>query len=542
MPISRPSVKKSTRKSTNQKPHLIIEAGPGSGKTTTMLAGLNLMSGLKPSWYDEATDEQKAIWEEMDGSYKSIAFQAFNKSIATEIQEKVPPHVKASTFHSFGYKVLRDAGFKLRMSGANDSIMVKVRMGFDPKERMDEKSYRKCQKIVKFIGLLKNNLLNATKANILELAAHNSIEVNGDLEEIRSICDHCMQTMIDNVKNGSQQWISFDDMLWLPIVLELDFSSSKVDLLICDESQDLNAVQHRMVTQSGSRLICVGDPRQAIYGFRGADSKSLETLETILSKTDRGVKKMPLLTSFRLPVSGVENVLPYAPALKARKDAPEGSINRMNESEANADFFQGGELVLSRVNANIFSMAFRLLREKVAVRIEGRDFGKTLINIVSKNSNGETIAEVVDGLNKYNEDEMDRLGKKQFSEKLIDAHNEKMNCLYSMISECNSLTEIVSTIETLFNNDTPRSQVVLLSTIHRAKGLEADRVLILDPSQIPHPMAKLEHERQQEFNLKFVAETRHLTSLYYVDPKNTDDDDRDELCDPVREDLMDIDA
>ena len=105
----------STRKQTKSLPHIIINAGPGVGKTSTMIAGLNILSGGRPEW--EGTVEQELIWAAMKGHYSSIGFQAFNKSIATEIQEKVSSNVKASTFHAFGYKVLRDNGYSLKPNG-----------------------------------------------------------------------------------------------------------------------------------------------------------------------------------------------------------------------------------------------------------------------------------------------------------------------------------------------------------------------------------------------------------------------------------------
>ena len=49
---------------------------------------------------------------------------------------------------------------------------------------------------------------------------------------------------------------------------------SRIEYLLVDEFQDVNAVQYRLVrhmTNGGSSLFVIGDPDQAIYGFRGAD-------------------------------------------------------------------------------------------------------------------------------------------------------------------------------------------------------------------------------------------------------------------------------
>ena len=59
---------------------------------------------------------------------------------------------------------------------------------------------------------------------------------------------------------------------------------------------------------------------------------------------------------------------------------------------------------------------------------------------------------------------------------------------------------------------------VLLSSIHKAKGLEADRVFLIEPegAPVPHPMAKQDWEIEQEWNLRYVAITRAKKELIYV--------------------------
>jgi superfamily I DNA/RNA helicase len=60
---------------------------------------------------------------------------------------------------------------------------------------------------------------------------------------------------------------------------------------------------------------------------------------------------------------------------------------------------------------------------------------------------------------------------------------------------------------------------VTLSTVHKAKGLEAENVFILDVSKMPHPMAKTESQKIQELNLKYVALTRSKSYLGFVAAK-----------------------
>jgi len=507
-----------------QKPHIIIDAGPGTGKTTTMVAGLNIMQGKKPEWYETATDEQRAIWEQLDGVYHSIGFQAFNKSIATELQAKVPSDVAAKTFHAFGYAVLREHGYSFKMSGDNVKFIVKDQMGYDKNDSMRREDFDQSVIISKLVSLCKNNLVEPTTDNLNELAKYNNIETNGEMKAIQKMCELVINKC-RRVQPGEFAWIDFDDMIWLPITLDLDFSGCQYDLLICDESQDLNPVQHELVLRSGVRLICVGDPRQAIYGFRGADAKSMTTLKGILEQTHRGVEVLPLMTSFRLPKSGVRNVNGYAAELKALPDAIEGEILEQYIDEVAPSL---GDLIVSRINANIFSLAFMLLKKRVPVRIQGREFGNALIKIIKdKCDPKDSIDAARNAIQEYDVKERTRLSKKTFADRLVDAHAEKISCLYSLTSGCETVKEMIETIETLFSEDLKRDQVVLLSTVHRAKGLEADTVYFLEPQLVPHPMAKLDHEKVQEFNLKFVAETRHKKTLVYVYPRQ-DDDLRDE--------------
>lgn len=515
----------STRKQTKSLPHIIINAGPGVGKTSTMIAGLNILSGGKPEW--EGTEEQKTIWAAMKGHYSSIGFQAFNKSIAAEIQEKVPSNVKASTFHAFGYKVLRENGYNLKPNNNNVKFIVKDVQGYEKQARQSSADFKAGLCIAKIVGLLKGNLLEPTTENVNLMIDMFNVTVPEiwHVTTLVSMTKKVMQKCLD-VKPGQSGYMDFDDMLWLPLKLDLDFKPSQFDLLICDESQDLSKIQHELVLKSGSRLICVGDRRQSVYGFRGADSRSMDQLKETLEKTDRGVIELSLQTTFRLPTSGVKNVNNFAPDLVASDNAIEGEIE---ETDISLMEPKVGDLILSRINANIFSMAFSLLRKKIGVRIQGRDFGNQLKKLLESVCKGcETVAEIQTNLSEYEKGEHDRIMQRTFPQRGLTELQEKMACLYSLTGGCKSLAEMTKTIDDLFSEDLPRSKVVLLSTIHRAKGMEADTVWFLEPQLIPHKLAETESEIQQEFNLKFVGETRHKKKLVYVYPNKDRGGDRDE--------------
>ena len=77
-------------------------------------------------------------------------------------------------------------------------------------------------------------------------------------------------------------------------------------------------------------------------------------------------------------------------------------------------------------------------------------------------------------------------------------------------------------LNTLFS-DTRNGNAVTLSTVHKAKGLEADNVFILLPEFLPFLRKDQQQwEIEQEYNLKYVAITRAKKNLYYVNLSQKD--------------------
>jgi DNA helicase II / ATP-dependent DNA helicase PcrA len=58
---------------------------------------------------------------------------------------------------------------------------------------------------------------------------------------------------------------------------------------------------------------------------------------------------------------------------------------------------------------------------------------------------------------------------------------------------------------------------ISLCTVHRAKGLEAERVYILEPDDMPMSWRhQQDWEYQQELNILYVALTRSKSELYLM--------------------------
>jgi superfamily I DNA/RNA helicase len=86
-------------------------------------------------------------------------------------------------------------------------------------------------------------------------------------------------------------------------------------------------------------------------------------------------------------------------------------------------------------------------------------------------------------------------------------------CMYSI----ENTTQLKSYINKIFS-DEKIDNAVVLSTAHKAKGLEANRVMILLPNKLPLKFPhQLEWQEKQEYNLKYVAITRARKELIFVD-------------------------
>ena len=94
----------------------------------------------------------------------------------------------------------------------------------------------------------------------------------------------------------------------------------------------------------------------------------------------------------------------------------------------------------------------------------------------------------------------------------MDGITDKYECIRAVIENKSpeTLRDLINNLESLFAND---SGLITLATGHKAKGLEWDTVIHLDPWRIPSKWAKKEDEITQENNLRYVLETRTKHTL-----------------------------
>lgn len=500
-----------TKQKTAKKTHLVVKALAGTGKTTTMIDYLNHMRF--PGYQTEhvPTEEQQAIFD-CTVPARKVCFCAFNKAIAEELKTKVPPGIETSTIHSLGYKLLKTAFKSIKVNNDQALFLMKRELGYKPEDRLSKVHFNLVHKANKVVGLVKNFMLDPTEDNIVQLTLQYGIEVNGDLGQVCKLVQAVIKDALDD-SNGGFKFISFDDMIYLPAKMGL--AKKIYDLLIVDEAQDLNPAQHAIISNVADQVVLVGDDRQAIYHFRGSDSDSINNCKKML---DGEIKELTLTTTWRCPTSHVEAVNHIVPDLKAAPNAIEGEIHNIKRSEM-YDHLKGGALVMCRTNGPLCSLAFNLLSREIPVRIQGREFSRQIISLINKlRTDDDSIPSLMAHLENYEESETSRIQQtKQFNTNMaVQNLLDKCTSIRSLSEGLSYVPELLERIEILFSEQRKEDQI-LLSTVHRAKGLEADDIFIIYPELMPFPAAKMPEEIEQETNLIYVAHTRGKKRKFIVE-------------------------
>ena len=315
--------------------------------------------------------------------------------------------------------------------------------------------------------------------------------------------------ILDECKKQTNE-IDFDDMIWLPLVN--DYPLPQFDILFVDEAQDFNEMQRQLVlacTQLG-RCIIVGDKNQAIYGFRGADSGSMSIFENQLKARGSTVNSFGLTLTWRCPKSVVAEANRYVKEFNCLETAEDGQVH------VNAYLNpQKGDMVLCRYNAPLVSAFYDLITQGKSAYILGRDMHKGLVNYVKKitkhnNMSSEEFMNLLTVDFKVNHAKLIDADKQNQANTLSD----KFECVKIFASKADTVGGIIAEIERLFNSKTKGD--IQLSTVHKAKGLEADNVFILATERMPHPKAT---NMQEERNICYVAITRAKKNLYYCGPR-----------------------
>jgi hypothetical protein len=506
-------------------PHLIVVARAGTGKTTTLTKGLFHMRGLDTGI--EPSPQQWAVWEAMaEGRTEAnrVGMVAFNKAIAEDFRGKVPPGVDTMTMHSLGYRAVNAAVGYCRVDKDRSKKILCELMGYSDPRQVRGEALTVLNAADELVRLCKMNLVDADQgedqapgswdAALDQLTSHYDVELNGCKRQVYLLVPQAL----DRCADTTDRTLNFDDMVWLPVRLRLPVP--QYDLLLVDESQDLNRCQQELACMAGRRLVLCGDDRQAIYGFAGADARSISNMQERLGATDRGAVVLPLTVTRRCGRAIVEEARKIVGDFEAHESNPDGVV-RTGVYEAEGKTYRDeavdGDFVLCRVNAPLVSQCFKFLKQGRKANIQGRDIGQGLVRTIRGLKAG-TVAQLVGKVSDWLEAETRKEQAKRFpNENKLIVLQDRADCILVFTEGAATVEEVVGRIEKIFTDDR-QAPGIRLSSIHKAKGLEARRVYLLKPkgAGIPHPMARTEWQQGQEMNLLYVAVTRAIEELVFV--------------------------
>jgi len=447
--------------------HTVVNAVAGSGKTTTIEAAVDYIPvGLKN------------------------LFVAFNKSIATELGRRLAGKpVEVSTLHSYGLKCVTAALGRRTIDAHRVDGFCRALHG-DKRETFELR-----RDLAKVVSLAKGALATEEEEIDVIIDAFDIDSAKGNrtfVQDVLRLLEQCLTA--DDGK------IDFDDMIWLPIALQL--KQRTYDRVFVDETQDLNAAQIELTLRAckpGGRILAVGDPRQAIYGFRGADEHAFENVKEQLDATE-----LPLSVCYRCCQAVVHRAQRIVPAIEAAPGAEEGEVRVASYQEMRRDA-ESGDFILSRTNAPLVSLCMGFLSEHRRAAIQGRDVGASLAALVKK-SKARDVDQLRTWIELWSAQECARLAAKNRDTQAVE---DKAGCILAISEGAVSVEDVLARIESLFS-DTRDEERIVLSSTHKAKGLERDTVWLLRDTYCRRPEI-------EEQNLLYVAITRAKRTLVLVE-------------------------
>lgn len=439
----------------------------------------------------------------------------FGKSVQTalavRIQRRGVCNVEARTFHSVGLSAVR------RTFGQVEVYEDKVRdllrdacvpaMFSDLGQRGSSDLRSAAQNLVR----LAKNTLATTEDDLRLLVDRYGIdagdEVDPDPVRAREMVVALSARAIGLCKEITS-FVDQDDMVWFPAVYDLPVR--QVEYVFVDEVQDLNAAQIHMLLRAArphdGRTVVVGDDRQAVYAFRGADDRAFDRVVEALD-----AKIMPLSITYRCPRSVVRLARNLVSDLEAAPWAEDGSVEDATVEDLLEDA-RPGDFVLSRTNAPLAALCLHFLREGRRATILGRKVGDGLVQMVRR-SRAATVADLIAWVESWRARKTAQVQVGgDGAEAEVDVANDRADTLLAIAVGCDTVAHVRTRLGALFSRgdgeDGDRDEIAL-STTHQAKGLERDVVWLLRDTYLKRPGT-------EEQNLLYVAMTRARRTLRFV--------------------------
>lgn len=449
--------------------NLMIEAFAGCGKTTTL----------------------EGIGRELKGSY---LYLVFNRRNADEAALRMPYTCEVRTLNALGHRAWASKTYqKLVLDKDKTRNILREIIAESPKAAQSTmwSAYHAVVDGVtraKTFGYVPENFPQAQ--SLLKQGAFHALL---DEEPDDLVSDLIDAVLSRGIKASFKGTIDFNDQVYMPALFGGSFG--KYPTVLVDEYQDLSPVNHALLSRIATgRLIGVGDRFQNIYGFRGAKAAGMQEAVAAYSMTT-----LPLSLTFRCPSAIVEHVHWRVPTFRALRAGGQVELPPTLSSDDITD----DTTVICRNNAPLFRIAIHLINCGRSPNLVGRDIGPRLLGIMRK-LGPENMAKAT-VLAQIEEWRMDKAAvESKSSDDLAD-------CMRVFAEHGRDLGQAIAYAEHVLKADGK----VLLTTGHKAKGLEWPRVVHLDPWQV-----RGKHASEQDKNLDYVVSTRSSDTLIEIDSEN----------------------
>lgn len=457
--------------------HLVVVARAGSGKTTTI----------------------KELCRRLTRS--RILVCAFNNKIRDELTLKLQGlrHVQVKGMNQIGFgTMIRYRGQKLEVDRYRLRDFVRRLVPDEFKEARGD--------VTKLVAMCMANLAVDAEGIEQTMFAYDLRPTDPKLEPLYR--DWAAATLA--FSEVPAPTISFDEQVYLPAKFNL--TTGAYDVVIVDEAQDLNACQYRIVMNAvkpnTGRVIAVGDDRQAIYAFRGADADALAKF-----RTDLKARVLPLSVTYRCPRAVVDLARRIVTDFEAAPGAIDGTVACVSEKDFLARVGEG-DAVISRTNAALSKYCMMMLGKGRRARIIGRDLGSKLDAMLARTFTND-VRVALEELGRYVDEESERLiaaRKDDKAEELAD----NLEALRAISEDTGSVEAMRRKVAALFDDDERAADkgIIPFMTVHKAKGLEFERVWMFEST---FRLSSTEGE-----NLYYVAATRAQRELYLVQIPRSD--------------------
>lgn len=151
----------------------------------------------------------------------------------------------------------------------------------------------------------------------------------------------------------------------------------------------------------------------------------------------------------------------------------------------------------------------QLLKRGVRARIKGRDIGRGILAVIKK-LHASNVAEIPQLLDVRTATELEKassISNEDARAARIEFVQDQAGIILALLEGAATVEELCRRCEDLFSDDAEHG-AVMCSSVHRAKGLETDRVYLIEET--------FRTTSLEEQNLRYVGITRAKHTLTWV--------------------------